>query len=714
MRLAGFPALGRTTASRQLLPVAVKVTVGAVIVTTAAALGLLSLPAPPAHATAALTIEVDRSLSLTGDWVTLTIAGEVSPEPTDAEVVVRIGGPAEPSQVGQQDPQLPEAATVSQALSSTAAGSAGTEGATAGQIAAGEATTSSTNVGGDKQSWTTEVILAADMLTLPGAYLVTVEMKSGGVVEARGTAWLGKVAPREAPLDLAFVWPVALGIHRDPSGAFYDDVLERAVAPADQSSSSVRALADLASRFPGWQFTLALEPILLTQLRDMADGYVRLDAAGGPQQVAGDDSAAKNALETLAALKDLAVKGSVEVAVSPYSGPALGALAAEGWRDGLEQIQLGKQELQQTLAMGSTLTGAYSSDLDMTTESLAFYGQASIDHVVVDGQLTAYLAEPIADDAVAARVRDTENDRVTLVFADSRLRSLMTPPWDTGVFFAGLAAELAAMPRNALVIVPGADFDIPPSSYLQAIGSTLRRLEWVETQTLTSLLRAHAPATRPVLLERYAERTQGYIEGALLASLRTAHGAVTDLAAISDPTRGPVENAHRLLYAAESRWWWQPQTSPQVASIGLAYAEQARALAQGELDKVRFAGVTPDSITGRRGMVTFAVDNQADYSVKVEVQLTGDGLSLPDGEELEVELQPGRNEVAVNVLASEAPYRLDARLMAGSSVLDQWSHSVRPLTVMTFLPWVVLGVVVIGGGVFLVLRLQRRKRRAHA
>ena len=56
-------------------------------------------------------------------------------------------------------------------------------------------------------------------------------------------------------------------------------------------------------------------------------------------------------------LKDLAGQERVEMAVSPYSGADLGMLAAEGWRDGFEQIQMGKQELQQTLGLGAPLDG---------------------------------------------------------------------------------------------------------------------------------------------------------------------------------------------------------------------------------------------------------------------------------------------------------------------------------------------------------------------
>ena len=715
MKPAGLSVLLRVTVSRQLilsegaslasrftLRVIVAVAVALAVVTAVTALALVALPTPPARAaTAQLTIEVDRILSLTNEAVTLTIKGTVSEQLTNPdELVVRIEGPAEPSQVGQSDPVLPQAATVSQGLTPAGSGKATGGGGAGSETGTGPAIAT--------------IVLPADTLAEAGAYLLTVEAVSEGVTRASATVWLGKAAPREQPLDVAFVWPVALGVHRDLNGAFFDEVLEDAVAPVGESPDGLHALLDLAGRFPSWRFTLAVEPILLAQLRDMADGYARLEASGERREVVNDDPAVKNAGQTLAAFKNLEGMESVEIAVIPYAGPALGVLAAEGWRDGFQQIQLGKQELQQTLGLGSIPVGAYSPDLDMTTESLAYYGQASIDHVVVDGRLAADLTEQVAEGAVATRVRDTLNDRVTLVFADSRLRSIVAPPWDAGVFFAGVAAELASGVREALVITPEADFVVPPSSYLQTIGEVLSRLDWVQTRTLTSLLRAHAPTTRPVLFNRSAPGSPGYIEGSLLTSLRAAHAAVADLAAVADATRAPVERAHRLLYTAESRWWWHPQTSPQVASIGLAYAEEARVLAQGELDKARFAGASPTIVTGQRGTIRLFLDNGADYPFKVEVWLSGNGLTLPDGERLEVELQPGRTEVPVTVFNAEGAHRLDVLLVAGASTIDEWSYSVRFITVMTVLPWAVLAVVVIGGAAYAAFRWRRRKRRAHA
>ncbi len=716
MRLAGSSFTFRSTPSRRPLPRVAAL--GGVVAAISMLLIIVALSPASASAASALTVEVSPGLGLVGEAVTLKVGGLSADLAPGTKVVLRVLGPAEPSQVGQIDAQLPEAATVTADVGPSLPFQAGWD------IVLGAA------------SWTASTILPGDTLPLPGGYLVTAELLSGGGVEASGSAWFGKVASRERPLDLAFVLPVALGVHRDPTGAFFDQVLEEAVAGTGAATSGapdavaggdtgadpnetpaevpndLRAVAGLAGRFVDWRFTLAVEPILLTQLRDMADGYVRLDSSGTVEQVGADDARAANAAQVLAAFADTADAETVEMAAGPYAGADLGALAAEGWRDGFEQIQLGKQELQQTLGLESSPVGAYSPDLDMTTESLAYYGQASVDHVVVDEQLANDLTEPLAEGSVAARVRDADNDRVTLVFTSSRLRSLMAPPWDPGVFFAGLAAELVAVPRDALVISLGGDFVLPPASYLDTIGESLTTAWWIDTHTLASLLREYTPETRPILLTRHVTGAQGYIEGAMLDSLRAAHAAVTDLAAAADPVEGPVEKAHRLLYAAESRWWWHPQTSPQVASIGLSYAEQALATAEAELDKVKLAGVGPTRIVGHEETIILTVDNGAGYPLEAEVLLSGEGVTFPDGGSFTVELEPGGNEVPVEVVIDESPHRLDVRLMAGSSVLDEGSQTLSSITLMTVLPWVVLAVVVLAVVVVAVVLLSRRRARA--
>jgi hypothetical protein len=127
---------------------------------------------------------------------------------------------------------------------------------------------------------------------------------------------------------------------------------------------------------------------------------------------------------------------------------------------------------------------------------------------------------------------------------------------------------------------------------------------------------------------------------------------------------------------------------------------------------VEFVGSSPGIVTGGRGMIKLTVDNGTGYPFRVEVRLRGDGLILPDGERLELELQPGRNEVAVNVSSSRGAHRLDVLLVAGASTLDEWNHSVRFITVMAVLPWALGAVLLIGGAAYVVLRWRRHKPRA--
>ena len=110
---------------------------------------------------------------------------------------------------------------------------------------------------------------------------------------------------------------------------------------------------------------------------------------------------------------------------------------------------------------------------------------------------------------------------------------------------------------------------------------------------------------------------------------------VSDLAAAADTTKTPVDEAHRLLYMAESRWWSRAGASPQEASMGLEYAatgpsERCRGrTGEGALREGRFA---PGD--RREGTVRLAIENAADYPMTVELRLAGEGLAFPDGEQI--------------------------------------------------------------------------------
>lgn len=684
---------------------------------------LTSVASAAVATTTPLGVSTERPLSLVDEAVQVAISGRSLGSLEGARLVVRVKGPAEPSQVGQAAPELPEAGKIAVDLGATPTATIYTS---PGDGAAG-GVTDSTGAGGWNTTTTAagrigsledlragvleaEVMIPSTLVTQPGAYLVVAEVSSAGELIGRGWAWVGKAPPREAPLDLAFVWPVSLGIHRDADGVFYDHVLEEAVSNVG-AGADLRGLLELAGRFPEWRFTLAVEPVLLTQLRDMADGYTRLDESGAPLDVMPDAQPALDAAEVMAAFKALGERGAAEVLAGPYSGADLDALAGEGWGDGLQQLQLGKQELQQSLGLAAPPQGGYPPDLALTSDSLSYYAQSSIDHVIVTDTLAALLTEPVAAGTDAVRARNADNDRLTLVFADSGLGARMTSLWDAGVLAAALAARLATKAEEAIVLTPNIGYRLVPAGYLDSVGRMLEGAGWVRTQTLTGLLRAHGPDTRPVLLQAPAAMPGGYIEESLRAGLRVAHTAVGDLVAMADPTRAPVEEVLRLLFIAQSRWWSRAETSPLEATIGMAYADKAREMAEREMEKVRFLDSRPASIVGSEGTVQVVVQNDAGYPLNVKLGLEATGVTLPEGDSREVAIAPGRTEIPVRVTGTGAPYELRATLRTGSRTLDEAGYALRFITVMTVLPWAIAAGVIVALALFLVVYRSRRRRR---
>ncbi len=666
----------------------------------------LSGGAPVALAAEQLTLTTDDGLTLVGQSVTITIAGPFGGGFEDTTAVVRLSGPGRPSVTGHTWPQ---AATFTQPL---------------GDLTGRQTVT---------------VTVPTEMPATPGGYLVTVELHPAGAPATAGTPattgtpatagtpattvdptiltsgqiWIGKVGAPDKSIDIAFVWPVALGVHRDASGAFFDQTLENAVSPNVGDAGNLNGLFAMANEFPDWHFTLGVEPILLAQLSTMASGYTRLDASGGSEQVKPGDAGAQNASKALAAFKEVANLDNVEIDAMPYASPSLGMLATEKWRDGFLQMQLGKQEIQDTLGLTSPPVGGYPIDLDVTTDSLASFAQASIEYAVVDQRLKTDLNEPLAAGAATVRARDLENNRLTLALASSELLTDMKPPWNVDVFFAGLAASLAAGRGGALVITPGADYTIPPVAYLRAIGTALSRMPWINTLTLGDFVKANSPGTRPIFLSRYTSTVEGYVGESLLESLRSAHQVVSDLAQATDAVDTPVDDAQLLLYAGESRFWFMPEAGPRLASVGLAYADAADKLAAGELAKVKFGGASPVTAWGSDAQLRLPVENKAGYPLKVVIAVEGSGLNFPKGPRFAVELPAGETVVSIPVKASGRSAKASATLTIGTTLVDSKSISMRFVTVKTVLPWALAVVVVLGifAMLFLFWRKRRRKRK---
>lgn len=549
--------------------------------------------------------------------------------------------------------------------------------------------------------------LPAEDLPTPGAYLLTAVVTADGGKSMSAELWVGRVSNLPGRADVVVVWPLAVGSHRDPDGVFADGVVQRAVVPRAGDDGSLFGLFKAVEEYPEWRMTLAVEPLLLAQIRDLADGYDALDADGRVEQIAAGDGPAAFAEQTLATFRDVASLDGVQVIPSPYALPALPVLAREGWDDGFEQMQLGKLELQSTLELPAIPDASYAPGLDVTTDSLGAFSRASIDYVVARADVARDLAEAPADRRRPVRVQNRENDRLTLLFADEELRTALAPPWDVGRFAAALAATLAQGGyEGAVVATPADEYSLPPASFISGVGELLQSSAWIRTRTLEDVITDTPPDTRPIFLSRYGGYVEGYTARSHLDGLRAAHAAVAALTGAADSDRAPLDPLRRLLFEAESRYWLVAGKDPAVANLGLAYTDRISAAVAAEFDKVDVAGDKSVIIVGNDGRVPIAVVNRTGYPLDVRIVLGGESIEFAEGRELDVSLGLQETILDVPVVLSKGKTDMTVEIKAGDLVVDTETIQVRAIAVGPVVAWgvaIVSLLVLIG---WAVLRLR--------
>ena len=147
--------------------------------------------------------------------------------------------------------------------------------------------------------------------------------------------------------------------------------------------------------------------------------------------------------------------------------------------------------------------------------------------------------------------------------------------------------------------------------------------------------------------------------------------------------------------------------------MGLAYADQARAVAEAELSKVRIAQVSSSLATGAEGVVEVTLENYTGYPMSVGLELSGEGVEFLSGEHIHLDLSPGSTEFSLRLASEGGSHNIVVSLVAGSTVLDEHTHLVRFLGLMTVLPWVIVGaVLIVAGGIYVILRRRARSRGA--
>lgn len=614
----------------RLLPPAVRWLWGAIGLLATLAVACTPAAAQSSGSASQLTLD-GNLLTRTGTAVGLRLTGSLAAPLASAEMVVRVLGPGDPR---------------------------------TGALALPEAGAARVEVGDLPATVELDVPIEASWIDAPGAYRVDVALESGGVRRAEAGAWLGRIAADAPTVDLAVVIPCARGIWQEPGGAFVGGVMQQAVSPAPGSEGSLYPLLEMAAALSGARFTLAVEPVLLTQLEDLQDGYTARDTSGAVVQLYADDAAASGARNILVGLRSLATRDGIQILPLPYAVPSLPQLAARGWPDGVEQMRLGKAEVIRLLGPVDTLRGALAPALELSTDSMASYSQAAVDYVVVGASVLKDLAETPKDVLAPVRVTDTANNRLTVVPVSTRVGELFGVSGRADELCATIADILAGAPRTALTVCAGdeyREFDVP---------SALEFLRQVEvsgaftTVTVDELVRSHAPDRRPLYLSRYAAYPEGLIAATIAQEIDSVHPLVTDYLKAADVTAPQASAVAALLFRAESRHWLREELNPEQAGLAVQYARTAGEVVRQELARVRLRGGRIEG-GGSTGSALVTVENSAVYAWNLVAELrTSDGAHAVIASET-VRAQPGLTEVRLPASRLDC----EVQLLAGSTVV---------------------------------------------
>ena len=630
---------------------------------------------PPASAAPVLEVAAAPELSLVGAAVELHVTGALGGRWPATRAAVEIRGPLTPS--------------------------AGTETApVAGRF--------EQDLGDVGPALDVRLPVPAEAIAAPGAYHVTVSLASGDDLRAGGAGWLGRVAADQRQVDLALVWPVMTGIHRDTEGVFVDRVVQDVVVPAAESPGSIYSLLGIAESHPGWHLTLAMEPVLLGQIRDLSNGYRERDAQGAVVDVAEDTQVPTFARQALTALTNVAQLESWLFIPTPYASPSLPMLAREGWAaDGVEQMQLGKIELVSSLQLAAPPDGAYPPGQDITTDSVASLSDAAVDYALVGPEVARDLVLPEGGTpAGLVRVMDRDNNRLTFMIANAELEAALTAPWRLDRLAASLAAVLASGYTGPLIGAPASDYGWPTGPYLDGLGDMLARAPYLRTRTLDEIRALHPPDTRPVFLTRYGGRVEGFVGREFLEDLRQAHGLVSDLDGATDSERAPLDRLYLQLFEAQSRYWFVAGVNPIVANLALSFPRAITDTVHAEFDQIDVVADTSVIIVGDEGDVPVAVVNQTGYPMTVELSLEGSGVEFLEGGTQTVTLGPQENVFSVPVRTSRGSTGMRVKVSAGETIIDQESIALRSISVRTVVPWVLGAVAVVVLTFVLVRRLR--------
>jgi hypothetical protein len=422
------------------------------------------------------------------------------------------------------------------------------------------------------------------------------------------------------PLALSWTFVLDAPLELRPDGVFGSPAVETSASRGGRTAGEIAALSRLAESGVG--VDVAVSPMLLLQLQQMADGYRVVDG-GSVRSVeagTGGSAAASGALDRL---RTIASAPNVELSALPYSEPLLPALTSGDLaRDLGVQLQGGREIV-------ADLLGRTPSTNVLRPPASA------IDEATLDELPGAGVSTLLLDPDAVPRTEDTQgfapSPVVSLAAQNATLSAVVADPAAQALLDTGIAdrdpvlasqavlGELASIwlqrpgEPHGVAMVFGQDGAAPAAFYGPLVRG-IASAPWLTKRTASSLVGdeaiPRAGGTAQIVPSTASFGTE-YVD-----ELRRARRRVETLRTmLVDPSDEPA-HLDRLLLLAESRRFIGDETS------GFAFIHRVDSTVAPMFGAVRPQVSQPITLTSRAIRdVPIAVRNVASVPLRVTIRL---------------------------------------------------------------------------------------------
>jgi len=545
-----------------------------------------------------------------------------------------------------------------------------------------------------------------------GVYPLTVEAVSSGDVMAKAISELIVMDPEETedftPLNLSMVFDLSEPPHQGPDGIFEDDELARECSASGKEPGWYSSVVSEVEKWGEQRFTFSMSPVILGEMLDMTDGYVVREGEK-EIKVDGDSASASDVASVVSGFQEMAASPRIQFLSTPFAYPNLETLVSLGWaEDAGQQILLGDMTLGEGLESAIDTEFFFPPGLEANTRVVSELKSDMGRFLLLSPQLLRRTSKgrKLATGLTLGspvKIAATGGRQVLGLFADARLEKvigLVGPSGDPhGVAqcilsdLTNLYLERPAKTRACVLLWP--NWWRPSVRIIDEVLKAIDGAPWLESVTLGECWAAVPPIEDTVLeIPEAALDPDNYFTQ--VGRARSRYQDYSGIALTDNPILPSLE---RNLFISESKLW---QGVDEVR--GLEYAEAVIRTVDEELAKVGIPAIGSVTLASEKAEVPFSVINGTSYKIKAVLNFSSNGLSFPEGDSLDVILEPKENLFEVPVGANKkGRVRFTARLETDRIVLAELDVPVQTSRFNTF------AIILVGGLLVLIVLIRTVK-----